>query len=121
MELIFAISALLVPIALAMVAVVNIATGALLAETVARETARTFVLADDDEAAFVQATLVARLAFADAGHDFVAPTLTCSARPCLSAGGSVRVAVRIPVDVPWGRWTVRSAHVQVVDPWRAWE
>lgn len=119
-ELIFMIAALLVPLALGAVAVVSIASGAELAETVARESARAFVFGDHDLDAFVRAEQAARLAFRDAGFAYVEPAITCAASPCLTPGATVDVLVRIPVTVPWGIWTARARHRQVVDPWRTW-
>lgn len=118
-ELLFGVSALLVPLALGMLAMVQVASATLLAETTAREVARAFVLADDDQAARLAADRIARLNFQDASRAFVRPIITCSAHPCLTPGARVSVAVRLLVDVPWGRWTVGSQHVQLVDPWRA--
>lgn len=119
-ELIFGISMLLVPMALGLVAVVSIGTGAALAESSAREVARGFVLADDDADAYAVAHRIAQVNFADAGREFVQPVISCTSRPCLSPGAHVVVRISFPVDVPWGRWRVSAEHVQLVDPWRAW-
>lgn len=120
-ELVFGISALLVPIAVGMTAMVEMGSATALAETTVREVARAFVLADDDESALAAADRVARLNFRDAGRPFMRPTITCSIRPCVTPGAHVTIALRFPLDLPWGRWLVRSEHVQVVDPWRTFD
>jgi hypothetical protein len=118
-EMIFGITALFVPLALALVSFTTVHGHAALAETVARETARAFVLADNDGDAWSRALHTARMAFSDANAAYVRPTIECSHQPCLSPGARVTVRVRLSVPVPWGAWGVAASHRQVVDPWRA--
>jgi len=88
-ELIFGICALFVPLALGVVGIVAVADGAVLAETVVRESARAFVLGDHDEDGRARAMRSARLVFADSGIEYVAPSISCTANPCLTPGASV--------------------------------
>jgi hypothetical protein len=118
-EMIFGITALFVPLAIAIVSFVTVHSHAVLAESVARETARAFVLGDNDEEAWTRSLQAARIAFGDAKAAYVRPTIECSQQPCLSPGAHVTVRVRLSVAVPWGNWGVASSHRQVVDPWRA--
>lgn len=118
-ELIFGISALFVPLAIGIVALTNVHAGASAAETIARETARAFVLGDSDTDAWARSAAASRLAFADAHLPYVVPRITCSHQPCMTPGAHIRVYVKFLVAVAWGTWTVESTHMQIVDPWRA--
>jgi Flp pilus assembly protein TadG len=118
-EMIFGISALFVPVAIALVSFTTVHRHASVAESVARETARAFVLASSEDEAWKRGMSAARLAYSDANTTFVRPTIECSHQPCLSPGGQVTVRVRFSVAVPWGDWGIAASHRQVVDPWRA--
>jgi hypothetical protein len=124
---------LLVPLVYVVIALGRIQAASFAADGSAREAARAFVTAADDQDGRRRATTAVRLGLLDQG--FTDPrdgalTVECStAAACLTPGSQVRVLVEIRVVLPGvprfldqavpAAVTVRAGHVAVVDEFRA--
>jgi Flp pilus assembly protein TadG len=131
-EFVFLAVLMLVPIVYLVVALGRIQAGALAVEQGAREAGRAFVTAPDEASAGARARAAAALAYGDQGFGGPAPgelTISCSARPCLTAGARVRVSGSLTVVLPGvPRFLVhavplevrlRAIHVATVDRFAA--
>lgn len=119
---------LMVPIAYAVVVVVQLQAATFGSVTAAREAARAYVTANSTAQGAARARTAAAMAMADQGMP--APTLTiqCLGGTCLSPGSRVRVEVSSRVEVPFvpnsgdsvsGTIPVSAVHESVVDTYRA--
>ena len=117
---------IVVPLAYLLMAVFDIQRTAYGATSATREAARVFVRADSTAEAEQQARAAAMVSLRDHGVEFEPDDLTisCSASPCLTPGGTVRIAyrasVRLPLVPAWGDEAlagvpVSAGHTQVVD------
>ncbi len=95
---------LLVPVIYLVVTLGRVQAGAFAAEGAAREAARVFVAADEEEQGAAHAVAVVRMALRDQGFQDVdagrAIEVECEAQPCLQAENSVRVRVTVDVVLP---------------------
>lgn len=123
---------LLVPLVYVVIALGRIQAASFAADGSAREAARAFVTAADDQDGHRRATTAVRLGLLDQG--FTDPrdgalTVECSTAACLTPGSQVRVLVEVRVVLPGvprfldqafpAAVTVRAGHVAVVDEFRA--
>ena len=118
---------LMIPIAYGLLAALQVQRTAFAAVQAAREGARAFITAPSGAAARQRAQLAVDLALGDQGVPAQDGQLriTCSATPCLTPGGTVRVEVTSTVGLGWlpsflGGGTagipVTAVHVETVDP-----
>jgi hypothetical protein len=95
---------LLVPVIYLVVTLGRVQAAAFAAEGAAREAARVFVVAEEEEQGAAHAVAVVRMALHDQGFDDVDPhraiELECETQPCLQAENRVRVRVTVDVVLP---------------------
>ncbi len=95
---------LLVPVVYLVLVLGRLQAAAFTAEGAAREAARVFVAAPDDETAARHAEAAVRLALADQGFDDQEPgqaaVVRCDTTPCLQPESAVRVTVTVDVVLP---------------------
>jgi hypothetical protein len=119
---------LLVPLTYVVLTGLQLQRAAFAATQAARTAARAFITAPTGGMGRVRADRAVRLAVADQGARIADLQLRieCSADPCLSPGGVVRVQVSGRVELPWvpdmlGRAAavpVTAIHTESVDPFR---
>jgi hypothetical protein len=123
---------LLVPVVYLVVTLGRVQAGAFAVEGAAREAARAFSSAPDEEAGVARARAGVLLALGDQGFEDVDPaaalTLTCESEPCLQAEARVTATVAVDVVLPGvpafvdavvpTRVPVRAQAVAVVDRFR---
>jgi hypothetical protein len=94
---------LLVPLVYLVLTLGRVQAASFAADGAAREAARAFTTAPDEQTARVRALAAVRLGLRDQGFD-VDPAsvtrLTCSASPCLTPQGAVAVQVTVDVVLP---------------------
>ena len=121
---------LMVPLVYVVLAVFRVQAGAYGITAAAREAGRAFVTTDDPALAVERAHAAASVAAADHGLELPqsALTIACSARPCLTPGARVSIAIDTTVPLPLlppvlgGRAAasiaVHARHTEVVDTFR---
>jgi Na+-transporting methylmalonyl-CoA/oxaloacetate decarboxylase gamma subunit len=126
---------LLVPLVYVVIALSRVQAAAFAADGSAREAARAFVTAADEEDGRRRAAIAVRLGLLDQGFtdpDAGALAIECErADACLTPGGRVRIQVEVRVLLPGvpnfldralpAGTTVRSSQVAVVDQFRVQE
>lgn len=119
---------LMVPIAYAVVVVVQLQAATFGSVTAAREAARAYVTADSTAQGAARARTAAAMAMADQGLPAPSLKIQCLGGTCLSPGSRVRVEVSSRVEVPFvptgadsvsGTIPVSAVHESVVDTYRA--
>ena len=124
-EFVWLVLLLMVPLVYLLLAVFDVQRASYGASAASRAAGRAFVLAPDQQTAYVRAEAAARVALADQGVDMSAAGVhvTCSPTPaqCLTPGSMITVAVTVQQPVPLtpdvlgdSRPTVRvsSSHVE---------
>lgn len=92
---------LLVPLVYLVLCLARLQAGSYAVTQAARESARAFVTAEDDEGARVRSRAAADIAFADQGFGGQGRLdLACTATPCLSPGASVTTRAAVAVPLP---------------------
>lgn len=123
---------LLVPVVYLVISVGRIQAGVFAAEGAAREAARAFTAADDEQTGMATAAAAVRLAARDQGFPDVDPErallVDCAADPCHQSEARVTVRVEVDVVLPGvpafvdavvpTRIPVRASAVAVVDRFR---
>ena len=117
---------LAVPLAYLLLAVFDVQRAAYGASSATREAARVFVLSSSTADAERNAQAAAQVALADHGLSLSDGefTISCSASPCLTPGGTVRISFRTVVALPMVpafadrglvSMPVMASHTQTVD------
>jgi Flp pilus assembly protein TadG len=121
---------LMVPLVYVVLAVFRVQAEAYGITAAAREAGRAFVTTDESVLAMDRARVAASVAAADHGVELPpdALTISCSAQPCLTAGGRVYIAIDASVPLPFlppvlgdraaASIAVRARHTEVVDTYR---
>ena len=123
---------LLVPVVYLVISVGRVQAGVFAAEGAAREAARTFTAADDEQTGMAVAAAAVRLAALDQGFADVVPErallVDCEADPCHQSEARVTVRVEVDVVLPGvpafvnaavpTRIPVRASAVAIVDRFR---
>ena len=92
---------LLIPLIYLVLCLARLQAGSYAVTQAARESARAFVTAEDDESARARSHTAAEIAFADQGFDGQGQLgLACTASPCLSPGASVTTRAAVAVPLP---------------------
>lgn len=107
----------LMPMSFLLTGILTLQTRAFTAESAVREATRAFVHAQSDVDAFYLAQQASDLVFRDAALAPVPITISCTAAPCLSPTGTVRVRIAFPVSLGVKTWTIHATHEEKVDPW----
>jgi Na+-transporting methylmalonyl-CoA/oxaloacetate decarboxylase gamma subunit len=123
---------LLVPLVYLVICLSRIQAASFAADGSAREAARAFVTAQNQDDGYRRAAIAVRLALHDQGFDDSRDgslSITCSTSTCLTPGGRVQAEVRVRVVLPGlphfvdralsTSVTVRAEHTAVVDEFRA--
>jgi len=116
----------MVPIAYAVILVVQLHSATYAAVTAAREAGRAYVTAGTPGEASARATRAARIAMEDQHAPAPELDIACLGGACLSPGSRVRVTVTSRVPIPFvprqgdrGTIAVSAEHEAVVDTYRA--
>lgn len=107
----------LMPMSFLLSGILTLQTQAFTAESAVREATRVFIRADNDVDAFYLAQQASDLVFRDASLRPAQLTISCSANPCLSPAGRVRVKLNFPVSLGIKTWNITAEHEERVDPW----
>jgi hypothetical protein len=126
-EAVFFIALAVVPLILAIAGYATVARASDAATLAARAAGRAFVTSPPGANPLIRARDAAAASYADAGLGFAAPemSIACSATPCLTPGGIVRISVGVRVTLsrlPFGRGVtvpVTGSAVDQVDRFRA--
>lgn len=102
-EFIVIVALLLIPLAYALMSVMQVQAASAATTHAVREAGRAFVTADSEAQGREDARAAAGIAFADQGFDLPrdAMRIDCEPRPCLTPGGAVTVTVDWSVPLPW--------------------
>jgi len=115
----------MVPLAYAVLVVLDVHSATYATVTAAREAGRAYVTADNTSAAAARARSAARIALADQGLPEPHLRITCLGGACLSPGSAVSVEVKTTVPIPLvphgsgrGSIPVSAQHTAPVDSYR---
>ena len=115
----------MVPLAYAVLVVLEVHSATYATVTAAREAGRAYVTADNTSAAAARARAAARIALADQGLPEPHLRITCLDGACLSPGSAISVEVKTTVPIPLiphgdgrGSIPVSAQHTAPVDSYR---
>lgn len=128
-EFVYLAILMMIPLAYLLLTVFRVQGAAYAVSSATREAGRVFVTSESNEAE-ARATTAASIVMADSGLDLAAGQLSvsCSARPCLTPGANVEVAISFEVALPFlprfldgtlpASIHVEGRHLEVVDRFR---
>lgn len=116
----------MVPIAYAVIVIVQLHSATYAAVTAAREAGRAYVTADTPGQAAARASQAARIAMEDQNAPSPEVSIHCRGGACLSPGSRVHVTITARVSIPFvprqgdrGTIAVTAEHEAMVDTYRA--